>query len=204
MHCIACLTALNMRCSSRIDQFNRKKRQWPECKKNKRGSSSTASAAEGLGGTADKHPKRTRAKKAWARHNPRPSYVAEQSATSFHAAAAAPSPITLVPALYQVQHSLLSQIDKYVKGFFDSASTTAELIEAQPLVQWQWHNLSNRCRAASTVVRKQKMVQLPQRPNEPLPSARGNSAWTRLSAAFLKNASFPSLRTQQALTRRPS
>ncbi|KAK3896639.1 hypothetical protein C8A05DRAFT_20429, partial [Staphylotrichum tortipilum] len=165
-----------------IDTFKRTIRKWPECKKNqKRSSSHPAPAARQIRQPANGPLKRTRAKKRIGTHEARPKYVPTvPAAIPPHSI-----PPSLTPALYRVQHSLLHHIDKYVAGFFDSAAANTGVLEAQYLVEWQWRSFFNRCQAVSIVVQKQKVVQLPQLPNEPFAKSKRKQRVTEIVRSIL-------------------
>lgn len=127
-------------------------RDWPECRKNKRADDRATpkilaygGGAARVGGPQRTNPTRTRAKKALARLEPRP--VEEVTPV-----------LPFVPFSYfgpcRIQEVLAICVNTYIRGFFDAATTTNEVLETQYRTEWQWRTLYNRCQAVSLVVQK--------------------------------------------------
>ncbi|KAM7211380.1 hypothetical protein V8F06_013231 [Rhypophila decipiens] len=146
------------------DQFKRRMRKWPECKKNRRADEPKTPKTVSYSGIIKpgvvESPRRTRDKKALARLKLRPI----DQAPGLPLGPMIPAPL-LVYGCATIQEFLIVSVNKYIKGFFDARTTTRQVLDVQYKTEWQWKALYNRCQAVSMIVQKRPVAM-------PMPAAK--------------------------------
>ncbi|KAF4986856.1 hypothetical protein FDECE_15738 [Fusarium decemcellulare] len=182
---------LDLVCNFRAseDAFKkRKKKHWPECRKNKTKSGDENQEAPHHQNGSNSAAQQTRPCKVMVNYAACPPYVVAPPYGSI--------PHTPSPQLYRVQTLLLLSIDKYVKGLFDSIdSSKTDDAQAQiqaargELTSDKWRLLWSRCQAISTLVRKKKVF-TGEKKKKPLDRLRDNEEMYRITKDMLDDTVF--------------